>query len=451
MVTNFDNNVKKLRTSSVSIKINKSTWEKHSPRIKRDFYVRDTKLEGYYIRIRPNGKKTYCIQSRLGGIGRKVSIVIADCNLLTESEARETARQYLASCKQGVHPRKQIQKKVSKNKTILHLVNDYIEEAHYKLTKSTKQDYVTRISNRMKPLLKLPVAELTVQEIKDWWKGCPKSRSDELAFVYARKVFDVAIGNEYLDNNPFAKAKKTIQFSEIAERETHISKTELSDFLSNFINASEQMKTTIRDYLVFVLVTGKRKGEAESLSWNNVDFKNGTITLPITKNKKVDIVPMTDFLFLLLKSRSNSEEAHKKWVFPSHYKKGKHIEKHISSPYKSLAKIKDFNITVHDFRRTFATATKELGIPKEDLSTLLNHSSQDVTDQYVFASLDHKEKSLKAVTDYYNRYGDDALSWMSVYWYGGNSNLYVPQEKDDNDSLDREKQREYLLAENENN
>ena len=104
---------------------------------------------------------------------------------------------------------------------------------------------------------------------------------------------------------------------------------------------------------------------------------------------------------------------------------------------------------MHDFRRTFATATKELGIPKEDLSTLLNHSSQDVTDQYVFASLDHKEKSLKAVTDYYNRYGDDALSWMSVYWYGGNSNLYVPQEKDDNDSLDRENQRAYLLAENE--
>ena len=44
---------------------------------------------------------------------------------------------------------------------------------------------------------------------------------------------------------------------------------------------------------------------------------------------------------------------------------------------------------MHDFRRTFATATKELGIPKEDLSTLLNHSSQDVTDQYVFASLDN--------------------------------------------------------------
>ena len=73
-VTKEQPNPTKLRTSSTSIRINKSTWEKHSPRIKRDFYVRDTKLEGYYIRIRPNGKKTYCIQTKLGGVGRPYKI-----------------------------------------------------------------------------------------------------------------------------------------------------------------------------------------------------------------------------------------------------------------------------------------------------------------------------------------------------------------------------------------
>jgi hypothetical protein len=71
-------NVKKLRTSSISIQINKSTWEKHKPRQSRDFYIRDTKLEGYYIRIRPNGKKTYNCYARLGGVGRKVFLTIGD-------------------------------------------------------------------------------------------------------------------------------------------------------------------------------------------------------------------------------------------------------------------------------------------------------------------------------------------------------------------------------------
>ena len=100
MVTKLQPNPTKLRTSSTSIRINKSTWEKHSPRIKRDFYVRDTKLEGYYIRIRPNGKKTYCIQTNLGGLGRKIGITVGDCNLFTEAEAIEKAREYLSLLKQ---------------------------------------------------------------------------------------------------------------------------------------------------------------------------------------------------------------------------------------------------------------------------------------------------------------------------------------------------------------
>ena len=449
MVTNQQPNITKLRTSTKSIKINKSTWAKNEPRVSRDFYIRDTKLEGYYIRIRPNGKKTYNCSARLGGVGRKVFITIGDCNLFTESEARETARQYIAKLKSGIHPKKEIKRIVSKNKTLLHLVDDYIKEQRDELQDSTKSDYPSRIKNRMPSLTKLPVTEITVTDIKDWWNACDRTRSDEIAFIYARKVFDVAVGNEYIDTNPFAKAKMTIKFKEIKERETHVSQTELADFFSTFLEASEQMKPTIRDYLVFVLVTGKRKGEAEGLSWNNVDFKNATITLPITKTKKIDVVPMTDFLYLLLKSRKNSSEAHNKWVFPSHFKNGEHADKHISSPYKSLKKIKGFKLTTHDFRRTFATATKELGMQDSDLSSLLNHAKGDVTQGYIFRSLGYKENNLKEVTDYYNRYGDDALSYMSVYWYGGNSNLFVPQDYSSKDELNRDKQREYLLAENE--
>ena len=450
MVTKLQPNPTKLRTSSTSIRINKSTWEKHSPRIKRDFYVRDTKLEGYYIRIRPNGKKTYCIQTNLGGVGRKIGITVGDCNLLTEAEAREKAREYLSLAKQGIHPKKQIKQQVLKNKNIMDLVDDYLDEKRDSLSDYTKKDYKVRLANRMKPLLKVPVAELTVQDIKDWWKKSQRKRSDELAFIYARKAIDVAVGNEYLESNPFVKAKQTIEFGEIPKRESHVSKVELSQFFSNFISASKQMKTTIRDYLVFVLVTGKRKGEAESLSWDNVDFINATITLPITKNKKIDVVPMTDFLYIFLKSRQKETDAHKHWVFPSHFTNGVHAGKHISSPYKSLKKIEGFNITVHDFRRTFSTALKELGIADSDISSLLNHSKKGVTEGYIFRSLEFKENNLKAVVNYYNRYGDDALSWMLVNWYGGNSNLFVPSPEHSEETLNKDKQREYLLAENEN-
>ena len=92
---------------------------------------------------------------------------------------------------------------------------------------------------------------------------------------------------------------------------------------------------------MFILTTGKRKGEVESLEWDNVDFDNGTVTLIKTKTKKIDVVPMTDFLYLLLRSRAKLEgvEKHDKWVFPTHYKEGIHADKHLSNPYKSISKI----------------------------------------------------------------------------------------------------------------
>jgi len=159
---------------------------------------------------------------------------------------------------------------------------------------------------------------------------------------------------------------------------------------------------------------------------------------------------MTDFLYIFLKSRQKEADADNQWVFPSHFTNGEHAGKHISSPYKSLKKIEGFNITVHDFRRTFSTALKELGIADSDISSLLNHSKKGVTESYIFRSLEYKENNLEAVVNYYNRFSDDALSWMAVNWYGGNSNLYVPQPQDTSNNLDREKQRAYLLAENEN-
>ena len=67
----------------------------------------------------------------------------------------------------------------------------------------------------------------------------------------------------------------------------------------------------------------------------------------------------------------------------------------------------------------------------------------------MFASLDYKEKNLDAVFNYYNHHSGDALRWMMVNWYGGNSNLWSPSPDVATSDMDRGRQRKYLLAENE--
>ena len=445
------NLAKKRITYNKSEALNRGSFAKHEPKDK-PYFVRDIKLRGFWIRVYPSGIKSYGCTSRKGGAGKPKLTTIGQCDIFDFEEAKNIAREYIRAIKvEGVSPKEIIRAEALRQKTILHLVEDYIDLRKDALTDFTKTDYKRRIVNRMKALTIPSVNELTKDGIVDWWKASPRGRSDVVAFLYARKVCSVAVANDYLNKNPFSNAKEIIgDFPKINKIETHVSQPELSEFFESFRGASSSMKRTIRDYLMFILTTGKRKGEVESLTWDDVDFENGTITLKKTKTKKIDVVPMTNFLYLLLRSRANLEgiEKHHRWVFPSHYRQGIHADKHISNPYKSISKITGFELSPHDFRRTFSTATRELGITNEDLSTLLNHASRDVTEGYVFASLDYKRNKLEEVIKYYNSHTGGALNWMMVYWYEGNTNLFSPEPEED--ALPSfAKQREYLLAENE--
>ena len=442
MVTNQQPNVTKLRTSTKSIKINKSTWAKNEPRVSRDFYIRDTKLEGYYIRIRPNGKKTYNCYSYLGGVGKKVSISLGDCSLLKESEARELARQFIIKLKSGVHPKKEIKKMVSKNKTLLDLADEYIAiRFPKKMSSYTKKNYPSRIKNRMPSLAKMSVTEITTDDIERWWMKSKQSRSDVVAFTYARKLFSQAMAKGYIAENVFKRTKEIIGEFETPEPRTerHINKDNMSDFFDAFLKVGTLIPTTMRDYAVFVLITGKRKGESSSLKWSNVKWEEGVIILDKddTKTKKVDVIPMTNLLYYLLKTRleargeTQGTSKHPKWVFQSRAGDG-----HIVNPYKNfnkvadeLAKVKDIGFAVrpHDLRRTFSTATKELGIPKEDLAVLLNHAKSDVTDTYVSTGVEYKRGKLKQVEDYMNIHGNYVLNNIAVNWYGLNSIYFDPE------------------------
>jgi integrase len=424
MVTKEQLNPTKLRTSSTSIRINKSTWEKHKPRISRDFYVRDTKLEGYYIRIRPNGKKTYCIQSRLGGVGRKISIVLGDCNLLAESEAREIARKYLSICKQGIHPKKQIKKEASKTKTILDFAEDHIN-INKKLTESTRRDYPRRIKNCMPYLSKKPVSEITQDDVVDWWKSVSGSRNYQIAFIYARKALNIAQAQKYIESNPFADAKALIgNFPEPVRRQTHVPENELWNFMTALTTV--KVSRVMHDLMLFLLLTGKRFTESASLQWKNVDFVKGIITLEKTKSGKVDVIPITKFLFVMLKSRKHrlkvdavkiSDRPHTVYVFPNRTGDG-----HIKDMRKSLKILSDeaglgWTITAHDFRRTFSTACNELGMKNEEIAVLLNHAKRDVTEGYIIRNIRQKRKNLDTVQEYFNKHGNNALGEIAATEY----------------------------------
>ena len=426
--------------------LNKSSYKKFKPKEKY-YHARDMKLEGFWIRIYPSGKKSYGCYARKGGVGRPIHFVIGDCELWDFNDAKVKAKEVIQQIKvEGINPKLHLQQEVSKDKTILNLADDYFK-ANKKLKESTKKDYLSVFRNRMPNLIKMPVTEITLEDILQWWNDTEGKRTDVKAFIYARLLMEKATASRYVSENNFTRAKTLIgDFPSINEKTDHIPKDEMFHFFKNFLSASpvhgqrpkrgKEISQVMRDYFLFILITGKRRFETESLKWSNVDFERGTVTLDKLKgDATIDVIPMTDVVFTMLDYRyrmngdTQSTRKHPMWVFQSRSGDG-----HIKNPFKALATLNKnldlkFQLSSHDFRRTFATATRELGLGNEDLAILLNHKKKDVTEGYVQSVADYKRDNLEQVSKLYNEESNGQLKTIMALWYEANSEIYLDVER----------------------
>jgi integrase len=138
----------------------------------------------------------------------------------------------------------------------------------------------------------------------------------------------------------------------------------------------------MRDYILMLLFTGLRRGEAAGLRWADVDFTSRTIKLPArrTKAKRPLNLPMTDFVHdLLVALRALGTE--NEFVFPGDGASG-----HLREPKKAFAEIAKtcgVRVSPHDLRRTFISIAADTAIPTLALKGLVNHAiGGDVTENY---------------------------------------------------------------------
>jgi integrase len=107
----------------------------------------------------------------------------------------------------------------------------------------------------------------------------------------------------------------------------------------------------MRDYLLIILFCGLRRQEAAKLTWDRVDFKDLTLTIIDTKNHQTHTLPLSDFIFGMLKSRQESSNSI--YVSP-----GQDNNNFIVEPRKQMAKViskSGVAFKPHDLRKTFIT------------------------------------------------------------------------------------------------
>nr|WP_229855274.1 site-specific integrase [Candidatus Sulfurimonas marisnigri] len=157
-----------------------------------------------------------------------------------------------------------------------------------------------------------------------------------------------------------------------------LSKTQAKRLLQE-VNKSQNEH--LKYIIPMLLLTGARKREGLDATWSDFDMLNNLWTIPITKNGKKRILPITPPLKDLLAQIKKQT----KYLFASPKTK---------KPYVSIfqswntARIKANlpEVRIHDLRHTYASALVNAKCSLYEVQVLLGHSTAKMTQRYAHLS-----------------------------------------------------------------
>jgi len=121
----------------------------------------------------------------------------------------------------------------------------------------------------------------------------------------------------------------------------------------------------------FLLLTGFRRNEVLSLTWNDIDLNEKIIKVKTTKDKRVDSFPIYDRLEKLLALIPKSKDK-----LLNYSKDG------LKFWYRALEKLNLPKYSLHDLRRKFGTIQAQNGMSPYKLQKLMRHKDIRTTLKY---------------------------------------------------------------------
>lgn len=385
-------------------------------------FHRDTELKGFALRVGRTAK-TYVAETKVAGKVRRVTI--GKHGPFTPESARQEAKKHLANMACGINPNDIKAENKLRAITLGEVLTDFLS-ARKSLKDRTIYDYKRmfgilpkskspRNDVREKPILfsdwhNKPIKEISkdMVEKRHALIGKRSEAQANLAMRLLRSLFNFAIakyedskGDALIAANPVARITQTRAWYKIDRRKTVIKQHDIEPWMKAVLNlknaGSYQTRETTRDYLLLLLFTGFRREEAASLIWSDVDLKAKTITARDTKNHLDHTLPLSDYLYDMLKARFDAKRS--EYVFPGSGAKG-----YIVEPKKIMARItaeSGVDFIIHDLRRTFTTIADSLDTPAYALKHLINHkSSNDVTLGYIINEVERLRVHMQRITDH---------------------------------------------------
>jgi len=382
----------------------------------RDLIYWDERLQGFGVRVKPSGVKSYLIQYRnLHGTSKRRTLA-KHGGPLTFEEVRDLARRELASVTLGKDP-VEARAEAKRAWTVRQLAEFYIKEAEIgnvltrrraRKSESTLATDRGRIARHILPLIgSAHVCELKRADIQRLFGDIKAGRtaiSEKTINLRGRSIvtggegtakrtvgllsgmLSFAIEQGLIESNPahgirLPRDKKRT----ITDVNAKYSALGRALIIAESLPETWQATAIIR----LAALTGMRKGEVVGLSWEEVDFESRTFCLSSTKTG-YSVRPMSHAAKdLLLKVKNHQEIG--TFVFPAIRAENR--------PYGGLPRawariigseelsISDLTVlqgfSLHGLRHCFATTADALSLTLPTVSALLGHAITGVTAGYI--------------------------------------------------------------------
>lgn len=371
-------------------------------------FFRDSQLKGFGVRVGKNSK-VYFAESKIDH--KTVRVTIGHHGLFTSEQARLEARSILGMMARGINPNDVDKARKAKSVTLAEVYQAYLV-ARSSLKPRTIYDYDRFMKTHYLDWNNKPITEISKDMIERKHReiGERSEAQANLSMRFMRALFNFAIGqyedslgNPTISDNPVKRISQTRAWYRVDRRQTVIKPYDLPAWfkavyalptLSNGLN-----REAVRDYLLLLIFTGLRREEGLALQWRDIDFKAKTLTIPDPKNRQAHTLPLTEFLFELLKNRHINNLEGSAFVF-----EGRGIKGYMDDPNKQMKLVIESSgvtFTPHDLRRTFITIAESLDISAYALKRLANHKmTNDVTAGYIIGDAERLRLPMQQVTDY---------------------------------------------------
>ena len=176
---------------SKSIRITNATLR--SLRAKdKDYFIRDSQLRGFHIKVPPSGRAVYQVEARMSGVGKLKKFKIASVQEIDLPQARERAVEALQNIREGIDPSSVKKAREFEGMKFSTLFEDYIENKDLK--ESTLKEYRSLYRGRMQHWARKRVIDITKHEIRDWFnQGRRKTvRQANKAFTLLNSLMNYA-------------------------------------------------------------------------------------------------------------------------------------------------------------------------------------------------------------------------------------------------------------------